>query len=87
MPNRTLRHDHAMTARSDSSLTSIGGMVYSTVKIIVAAVLAVVLIVAILVDNDAEVWAVPLLGLLVGYVLGNANVSENAPIISTNEGA
>ena len=70
-----------------STATSLPSMVYSTVKLIVVAVLAVVLVVAILVDADSTVWAVPLLTLLIGYSAGNAALSGNAPIISTNEGA
>ena len=60
---------------------------YNVTKLIVVGVLAVVLVVAMLVDNDADVWAVPLLGMLVAYTIGNANVSNIQPIIDKNEGA
>ena len=62
-------------------------MSYNLVKLVTAAVLAVVLVVAVLIDAGSRDWAVPLLGLLVGYVIGNAQVSSQsgnvAPIIST----
>ena len=72
-----------MTVRSDCGLTSIGAMTYNITKLIVAAVLAVVLVIAMLVDSDSASWAAPLLALLVGYVVGNASVTGNAPIVST----
>lgn len=50
-------------------------------KLIVAGVLAVVLVVALLIDGGARDWAAPFLGLLVGYVVGNAQVTNNVPII------
>lgn len=56
-------------------------MSYNVVKLITAGVLAVVLVVAMLVDGDTAEWAVPVLGLLVGYVIGNASITENAPIV------
>ena len=56
-------------------------MAINMAKLIVSAVLAVALIVAILVDTDSADWAVPLLALLVGYVVGNAQVSDISPII------
>ena len=62
-------------------------MSYNLTKLIVVGVLAVVLVIAMLVDNDADVWAVPLLGMLVAYTIGNANVSNIQPIIDKNEGA
>ena len=76
-----------MIARSDCRLTNLPAMVYSTVKLVVVAVLAVVLVIAMLVDSDSSTWAVPLLGLLIGYTIGNASVSNIEPIVSTNEGA
>lgn len=65
-------------------------MTYNVVKLIVAAVLAVVLVVAIVIDPDGNgTWAVPLLTLLIGYVIGNAEVTNRAgatsPIVSAGE--
>lgn len=61
-------------------------MTYNIVKLAVAGVLAVVLVVAIVVDGDNAEWAVTLLGLLVGYVIGNAQVTSQtgnvAPIVT-----
>ena len=55
-------------------------------KLIVVAVLALACIAAILVDSDHTSWAVPLLTLLVGYVIGNAAVTDRtgpvSPIVS-----
>lgn len=51
-------------------------MTYNVGKLIAAAVLAVVLIIAIIVDDGNGDWAVPLLTLLVGYVIGNAQVTS-----------
>ena len=67
-------------------------MTYNVVKLVVAGVLAVVLVVALVIDPEANgPWAVPLLTLLIGYVVGNAQVTDQrdniAPIISTKEGA
>lgn len=62
-------------------------MSYNLTKLIVVAVLAVVLVVAMLVDSDAAAWAGPLLGMLVAYTVGNASFTTIAPIISTEEGA
>ena len=60
-------------------------MTYNAGKLIAAAVLAVVLVVAIVVDDTNGDWAVPLLTLLVGYVIGNAAVTSGegnvAPIV------
>jgi len=54
-------------------------------KLVVVAVLALACIAAVLVDSDHTSWAVPLLGLLVGYVVGNAAVTDRtgpvAPIV------
>ena len=52
------------------------------IKVIVAAVLAVACIVALAIDNGNDAWASPVLALLVGYVVGNASVSNIEPIIS-----
>ena len=57
-------------------------MTVSLAKLIVAGLLAVALIVALLIDGGNRDWAVPVLGLLVGYVIGNASITSNAPIIS-----
>lgn len=61
-------------------------MTYNAGKLIAAAILAVVLVVAIVIDDTNGDWAVPLLGLLVGYVIGNAQVTSGegstAPIAS-----
>ena len=64
------------------------GMNVNNLKLIIVAVITVVLIGAIVFDNDNNAsWAVPLLTLLVGYVIGNAQVTDQkdniAPIIST----
>jgi hypothetical protein len=62
----------------------------NNLKLIIVAVIAVVLIGAITFGNDASAWAVPLLTLLVGYVVGNAQVTDQldniAPIVSTKNG-
>jgi hypothetical protein len=60
-------------------------MTYSLVKLIVVAVLALALVAALVFDSDSSVWAVPLLGLLIGYTIGNASVSGNEPIVSDGE--
>jgi len=51
-------------------------MSYNGGKLIVAGLLAVALIVAIVVDDGNSDWAVPLLTLLIGYVIGNAQVTS-----------
>jgi len=65
-------------------------MTYNIVKLAVAGVLAVVLVVAIVVDGDNAEWAVAPLGLLVGYVIGNARVTSQtgnvAPIVTRRPG-
>lgn len=62
------------------------GMNINALKLILATVVAVVLIVAILINGDNTLWAVPLLSLLVGYVIGNAKFTDRegatAPIVS-----
>ena len=65
-------------------MASLHDLSYNVIKLIVVAVLAVVLVIAILVDSDSSSWAVPLLGMLVAYTIGNAALSGNAPIVSTN---
>ena len=56
-------------------------MTANMAKLVIAGVLAVTLIVAILIDAGNRDWAVPLLGGLVGYVIGNAQVTGNSPIV------
>lgn len=61
-------------------------MSYNSGKLIVTAVLTLVFVAAIIVDSNNTDWAVPLLGLLVGYVIGNAAVTSQegnvSPIVS-----
>ncbi|MGB5757952.1 MAG: hypothetical protein WBM50_13630 [Acidimicrobiales bacterium] len=61
---------------------------FNMTKLIVAAVLALACIAALIVNPDANYsWAAPVLGILVGYVVGNAQVTSRegntAPIINT----
>ena len=61
-------------------------MAYNVVKLVGACVLALACIVALIIDSDSNyVWAAPVLGILVGYVVGNADVTTRtgptAPII------
>lgn len=60
-------------------------MTYNAEKLVVAGVLALSLIVAVIIDSNSATWAVPILTLLVGYVVGNAAVTSQegkvAPII------
>ena len=56
-------------------------MTYNIVKLVLVGVLSVVLVAAIIVDANATTWAVPLLTLLVGYVIGNSTITSNAPIV------
>ena len=60
------------------------------IKVIGAIVLALACIAALAVDSDGNyVWAAPVLGILVGYVVGNAQVTgrtgATAPIVSRGE--
>ena len=57
----------------------------NTAKLVVVAVLALALIVIMAINSDNVEWAGGLLALLVGYVIGNARVSDNTPIISNRE--
>ena len=61
----------------------------NTVKLIIVGVITVVLVVVIAIDSDNADWAVPLLGILIGYVVGNAQLSSRegnvAPIVSLDE--
>ena len=56
--------------------TSIGDMAYNIAKLVVCGVLVIALVVAILVDSDSATWATPLLGLLVGYCIGNSQITS-----------
>ena len=51
-------------------------MAYNIAKLATCGVLVIALVVAILVDSSATDWATPLLGLLVGYVIGNAQITS-----------
>lgn len=58
-------------------------MTLNLVKLAVAGLLALACVVALIVDAAAnKEWAVPVLGVLVGYVVGNAQVTQNTPIVS-----
>lgn len=61
-------------------------MQYNNLKLIIVGVMSVALVVGLIVGMDPLV-ATPLLTLLVGYVVGNAKVTDRegttAPIIST----
>ena len=57
-------------------------MNYNGGKLIVIAVLALALIAAIIFAEDAELWAVPLLTMLVGYVIGNSAVTSQQGNVS-----
>ena len=58
----------------------------NNLKLIIVAAISVILIGAVILDSDASSWAVPLLTLLVGFVIGNAQVTDRegatAPIVS-----
>ena len=60
-------------------------MSISIIKIIIAAVLAAACIVVIAIDTANRDWAGPVLALLVGYVVGNAKLTDNEPIVSRGE--
>ena len=56
-------------------------MAYSIIKVALAALIAIACIVALVIDSTGnESWAVPVLSLVVGYVIGNAAVTGNTPI-------
>ena len=61
-------------------------MSYNGGKLIVAAVLALALIGSIVYDSENSSWAVPALMLIVGYVVGNSQVTSQTgatrPIVS-----
>lgn len=58
----------------------------NTTKLVIAGVLAAACIVALALDSDNADWAGPILTLLVGYVIGNAQVTSRegveSPIVS-----
>lgn len=62
-------------------------MSYNGAKLLIVGVLALALIVVTAVVAGSNIWTVPLLGLLVGYIVGNAEVTNRtglpAPIVST----
>ena len=63
-------------------------MAYNAMKLGAVLVVAVLCIVALILDaDDNYVWASPILGLAVGYLVGNAQVTDRtgttAPIISS----
>jgi hypothetical protein len=59
----------------------------NNLKLIIVGVLALACIAAIVLDTDNTAWASGVLLLLVGYVVGNAQVTDQldniAPIVST----
>ena len=61
-------------------------MTYNIVKLVVVGVIALALIVGLILGLD-EAVVVPLLTLLVGYIVGNAQLSSRegdvAPIVNT----
>jgi hypothetical protein len=62
-------------------------MAYNSIKLGAATLLALACIVALILDPDQNyVWAAPVLGILVGYVVGNSQVTSQtgttAPIVS-----
>lgn len=63
-------------------------MTTNTLKLIIAAVLSVALIVAVMIDRANQDWAAPVLLMAVGYVVGNAELTNrdgrlSSPIVST----
>lgn len=58
----------------------------SVVKIIAIAVIAIVLIFAMLFGMDPTI-GVPLLTMLLGYLVGNADVIESRPVVQRDEGS
>lgn len=65
-------------------------MTTNNLKLVIVAVITVVLIGAIIYDSEANApWAVPLLTLLVGFVIGNAEVTSRegntSPIVSLDQ--
>jgi len=55
-------------------------MTYDKLKLVLVAVIALAVIVALVLGLD-PVLGVPVLTLLVGYIVGNARVTNNAPIV------
>ena len=60
-------------------------MQYNNLKLIIVGVLALALIIVTAIEPEQSVWTVPALTLLVGYVVGNAEVTSRtgkvAPIV------
>lgn len=58
----------------------------NNLKLIIVGIVTIVLVGAIVFDSDATAWAVPLLALLIGYIVGNAQLTDQkdniAPIVS-----
>jgi len=72
---------------SPVSSRSLTAMTLNLMKLAVAGLLAAACIVALALDADANRdWAAPVLGILIGYVVGNAAVTSQegyvSPIIS-----
>lgn len=59
-------------------------MTINMLKLILAAVIAIACIVALALDADANRdWAAPVLTLVVGYVIGNAQVTNQDGKVTT----
>jgi len=56
-------------------------------KVVFATIIAVACIVAMIIDSDNVVWALPIVTAVVGYVIGNSKVTSQtgatSPIIKT----
>ena len=63
--------------------TSIGDMVYSVIKLVGVFVLAALVLVLLALGTLDETQGFAILGLLLGYVVGNASVLNVAPIIQS----
>jgi hypothetical protein len=66
-------------------------MTLNLLKLAIAGALALACILALALDADANRdWAAPVLGILIGYVVGNAQVTSQtgvvAPIIGRSSG-
>lgn len=76
-----------MSATTTTSSDSLLAVTSNLSKIIACTLLALAAIGALIVDSSAHgSWAVPLLSVLIGYIVGNADVTSRngptAPIIS-----
>lgn len=61
-------------------------MTVSIVKLGAAVLIAIACIIGLILDASANRdWAVPILTLLVGYVIGNAQVTDNSPIVTNRD--